>query len=91
MPQQHHRIDYIEFTVRDLAEAKSFFAEAFGWTFTDYGPDYAGIQRDGGGEDRSLVATTTTGDLNPPTPQTAGRNAPGENHQLQEPNGPRRP
>lgn len=40
----HHAIDYIEFTVRDLAEAKRFYAEAFGWRFTDYGPTYAGIQ-----------------------------------------------
>ena len=43
----HHAIDYIEFTVRDVAEAKRFFAEAFAWRFTDYGPDYAGIQGEG--------------------------------------------
>ncbi|MCP3918635.1 MAG: VOC family protein [bacterium] len=47
---QHHTIDYIEFTVRDLPEAKRFYTEAFGWSFTDYGPEYAGIQRPGGGE-----------------------------------------
>ena len=47
----HHAIDYIEFTVRDLAEAKAFFTAAFGWSFNDYGPDYAGIQApDGDGE-----------------------------------------
>ena len=40
----HHAIDYVEFTVRDLAESKRFYAAAFGWIFTDYGPDYAGIQ-----------------------------------------------
>jgi hypothetical protein len=40
----HHAIDYIEFTVRDLAAAKQFYTEAFGWAFTDYGPEYAGIQ-----------------------------------------------
>ena len=34
-------INYLEFTTRDLAAAKSFLAAAFGWTFTDYGPDYA--------------------------------------------------
>jgi len=44
----HHVIDYIEFTVRDLAEAKRFYTAAFGWAFTDYGPTYAGIQRAGG-------------------------------------------
>ena len=41
---QHHSIDYVEFTVRDLAEAKHFYASAFGWTFNDYGPEYAGIK-----------------------------------------------
>ena len=40
----HHAIDYIEFTVHDLAAAKRFYAAAFGWGFTDYGPTYAGIQ-----------------------------------------------
>jgi uncharacterized protein len=52
----HHSIDYIEFTVRDLVAAKRFYGAAFGWTFTDYGPDYAGIQgpdREPGGLRRS--------------------------------------
>ena len=44
----HHTIDYIEFTVRDLAVAKRFYTAAFGWAFNDYGPDYAGIQGRGG-------------------------------------------
>ena len=35
------RIDYIEFTVNDVAEAKSFYGAVFGWKFEDYGPDYA--------------------------------------------------
>ena len=30
----HHAIDYIEFAVRDVAEAKRFFAAAFDWRFT---------------------------------------------------------
>ena len=34
-------INYIEFVVRDLPRAKAFYAEAFDWSFTDYGPDYA--------------------------------------------------
>ncbi len=37
-------IDYVEFAVDDLAEAKAFYDKALGWTFNDYGPDYAGIQ-----------------------------------------------
>lgn len=40
----HHVIDYIEFTVRNLAAAKRFYTAAFGWQFTDYGPAYAGIR-----------------------------------------------
>ena len=40
----HHAIDYIEFAVTDVAMAKAFYAKTFGWTFHDYGPDYAGIQ-----------------------------------------------
>ena len=35
------RIDYIEFSVKSIAEAKRFYGGAFGWTFEDYGPDYA--------------------------------------------------
>ena len=46
----HHAIDYIEFTVRDVAAAKRFYAKAFGWSFTDYGPEYAGIKGSDGGE-----------------------------------------
>jgi predicted enzyme related to lactoylglutathione lyase len=34
------RIDYIEFNVADLARARDFYAAAFGWTMTDYGPEY---------------------------------------------------
>ena len=50
MKHQHHTIDYIELAVVDLADAKRFYGAAFGWKFNDYGPEYAGIQRLGGGE-----------------------------------------
>jgi predicted enzyme related to lactoylglutathione lyase len=50
MIHQHHAIDYIEFTVTDLAQAKRFYTAAFGWAFNDYGPSYAGIHKEGGGE-----------------------------------------
>ena len=43
---RHHFIDYIEFDVRDMNEAQRFYAAAFGWRFTDYGPRYCGIQGD---------------------------------------------
>jgi uncharacterized protein len=38
---QERRIDYIEFAVRSVPDAKKFYGSAFGWTFEDYGPDYA--------------------------------------------------
>ena len=45
---RHHAIDYVELTVTDLAAAKRFYADAFGWGFTDYGPAYAGIRNPSG-------------------------------------------
>jgi predicted enzyme related to lactoylglutathione lyase len=49
------RIDYIEIGVTDVAAAKRFYAHAFGWSFTDYGPDYAAFHdgRLSGGVSRS--------------------------------------
>lgn len=41
---RHHGIDYTELTVRDLEQAKRFYATAFGWKFNEYGQEYAGIQ-----------------------------------------------
>jgi uncharacterized protein len=35
------RIDYVEFLTADIARAKAFYSGAFGWEFTDYGPEYA--------------------------------------------------
>jgi uncharacterized protein len=39
------QIDYVEFPASDLAGAKRFYAEAFGWSFTDYGPTYAAFEQ----------------------------------------------
>jgi uncharacterized protein len=55
---RHHTIDYIEFAVRDLAAAKRFYAEAFGWEFNDYGPAYAGI-KGGDGEVGGMYPSET--------------------------------
>ena len=46
----HHGIDYIEISATDLDAARTFYAAAFGWTFTAYGPAYLGIQKPDGGE-----------------------------------------
>lgn len=54
----HHAIDYIEITVTDVAEARRFYGAAFGWTFNEYGPDYAGIvgpEREVGGLTKGQV------------------------------------
>ena len=48
MNQTHHAIDYIELSVTDMAAARAFYHQAFGWEFNDYGPDYAGIRKPGG-------------------------------------------
>lgn len=44
MSERHHRFDFIELPVTDIARAKAFYAAAFGWSFVDYGPDYADVQ-----------------------------------------------
>ena len=36
------KVDYVELPGGDLAGTKAFYGKAFGWRFTDYGPDYAG-------------------------------------------------
>lgn len=48
MANTHHAIDYIELAAPGLAAAKTFYADAFGWAFNDYGPEYAGIVAPGG-------------------------------------------
>jgi hypothetical protein len=57
-PHVHHAIDYIELCAKDVAEAKRFYAAAFGWSFNDYGPDYAGIRGRGDAEAGGIRAET---------------------------------
>ena len=38
------RVDYIELPAKDIAKTKSFYQQAFGWKFTDYGPDYTSFE-----------------------------------------------
>lgn len=59
MHQTHHTIDYIEISVLDMPQAKEFYGSAFGWTFNEYGPDYAGIRKAGGGEVGGLAKAAT--------------------------------
>jgi len=40
----HHHFNYIELPATDLAAMKTFYGDAFGWTFQDWGDTYAAIQ-----------------------------------------------
>jgi predicted enzyme related to lactoylglutathione lyase len=44
------KIDYVELPATALPATKDFYAQAFGWRFTDYGPSYAAFDEglDGG-------------------------------------------
>ena len=42
--EHDQRIDYIELAAVNIAETKRFYVEAFGWKFTDYGPEYTSFQ-----------------------------------------------
>src|SRR5258708_38555571 len=53
---KNHQIDNIEFNVADIARSKAFYGEAFGWTFTDYGPSYTEFS------DGRLTGGFTTGE-----------------------------
>ncbi|CZF80900.1 Glyoxalase-like domain protein [Grimontia celer] len=59
---QHGKLNYVEFPARDLLATKSFFSEAFGWTFTDYGPDYTAFSDQGldGGFFRADMCSETS-------------------------------
>ncbi|THB71994.1 MAG: VOC family protein [Desulfobulbaceae bacterium] len=43
----HEKINYVELPASDLERVKQFFSEAFGWEFTDYGPEYSAFNRQG--------------------------------------------
>jgi predicted enzyme related to lactoylglutathione lyase len=44
-PAEHdRRVDYVEFGAPDVAAARRFYEQAFGWRFTDYGPDYTAFE-----------------------------------------------
>ena len=62
MPHRDRTINYVEITVPDLAAAKAFYGEAFGWNFADYGPDYASFSAEEAGVDGGLAKGEATGD-----------------------------
>jgi len=46
MKLKHHQIQYIEFLSPDFSKIKQFYTDAFGWEFTDYGPEYTAFSGD---------------------------------------------
>ena len=62
MESTHHTISYIELAADDLDASKAFYSAAFGWSFNDYGPTYAGVRAaSGDGEVGGLNANNTGG------------------------------
>jgi uncharacterized protein len=40
------RMNYLELTSEDVARSRTFYAAAFGWHFTDFGPAYSATTSD---------------------------------------------
>ena len=43
----HEKLNYVEFPACNLGATKQFFQTVFGWSFTDYGPDYTAFADQG--------------------------------------------
>ena len=62
--QEDRKIDYVEFYAADFDAVEAFYAGSFGWTFTDYGPEYRAFndgKLDGGFRAGERRSTTETG------------------------------
>ncbi len=57
----HEKMNYVEFPAKNLVATKAFFESAFGWSFTDYGPEYTAFENQGldGGFFQSDLASST--------------------------------
>ena len=58
MGLKNNHINYVEFKANDLEKIKTFYSQAFGWKFTDYGPEYTAFTESGlyGGFEKSAEA-----------------------------------
>jgi predicted enzyme related to lactoylglutathione lyase len=45
MPE--NKITYLELPSNDVSASKTFYGQLFGWTFQDYGGDYASVENGG--------------------------------------------
>jgi predicted enzyme related to lactoylglutathione lyase len=61
-PTHHHAINYIEFTTPDVAAAKKFYSTVFGWTFQDWGAEYASFASEQAGIDGGFRRGTAPAD-----------------------------
>jgi len=62
----HETINYLEFPASDLDASKAFFSTVFGWSFTDFGPDYSSFSDasvDGGFYRAELSAKADNGSV----------------------------
>ena len=60
----NQRINYVEFLSNDFDACEAFYTNTFGWTFTDYGPEYRSFndgQLNGGFSKSELRSTTDNG------------------------------
>ncbi len=60
----HEKMNYVEFPAKNLAATKAFFESVFGWSFTDYGPEYTAFENqglDGGFFQADLASSTEKG------------------------------
>jgi len=58
---EHEKINYVELPAKNIEETKAFFTSAFGWSFTDYGPEYAAFSNEGldGGFFKAELSSST--------------------------------
>lgn len=64
MAQDDQKIDYVEFFAANFDAVQAFYEQAFGWVFTDYGPEYRAFtdgKLDGGFRRGDLIASTAHG------------------------------
>lgn len=43
----HESMNYVELPAKDIRATQIFFSRVFGWTFTDYGPEYTAFSNSG--------------------------------------------
>ena len=61
---EHEKINYVEFPAKNIQATKDFFAQVFGWSFQDFGPEYSVFSNqglDGGFYSAELSSATSNG------------------------------